>query len=122
MHLSREMARDIFGDLGHSISHLGVGSLGTAAATRSTSTAVLSREVAPGAALSAGAVAIETTTAALSASTATAVVTTAVGSRLGTTLLDDDLLAVDHMGVRVQSSVVSLGSLVLDKSAVLDNR
>lgn len=117
------MARDIFGDLGHSISLLGVGSLGTAAATRSTSTAVLSRKVAPGAALSAGAVAIETTTAALGASTATtAVVATAVGSRLRTTLLDDDLLAVDHMGVRVQSSIVSLGSLILDKSAVLGNR
>lgn len=115
------MGPNISGDFGHTILRLGVSSLGTTTAARSPSAAVLAREVTPGVALPAGAVAIKAAAAALAAAATTAVVATAVGSRLGSALLDNDLLAVDDVGVRVQSHIIALGSLVLDKGAVLDN-
>lgn len=89
-----------------------------AAAAGSTTAPVAPGEVTP-AALAAGAVAVETATAALGASTAAAVAGATVGVGLGPALLDDDLLAVDDMRVRVQGGVVALGGLVLDEGAVL---
>lgn len=99
---------------------LGVGCLSGTAAAGGTTAPVAPGEV-TSAALAAGAVAVEAATAALGTSTAAAVAAATVGVGLGSALLDDDLLAVDDMRVRVQGGVVTLGGLVLDEGAVLPN-
>jgi hypothetical protein len=97
---------------------LGVLGLGTTAAAWGSASSVLSREVAPVAALAAVAVAVETTTATLRAAASAAKVV-AVGVGLGAALLNDDLLSVDTVGAGAESGLETLSGLVLDKGAVL---
>lgn len=101
--------------------HLDVGDLGTSTATGSTASATaLSREVASSI-LAARAVTIKATTAtARGITTASAEVTT-VGVGLGSSGLDNNVLAINGKVLAGQSSLVALNSLVLNKGTVLRN-
>lgn len=96
--------------------HLSVGNLGTTTATGSTSPAANL----PGEVASRVLASCATTATARSIASASAEVTT-VGVGLGSSWLNDDVLAVDGEVLIGQSSLVALNSLVLNKRAVLES-
>lgn len=100
---------------GRGLSSRGTATVGSAAATR------LAAESTAAAALAARATTLEATTA-TSSSTATVrgtVVATTEGGRLGATLLNNNVLAVDGVGVGGNGGVVTGLGLEFNESAVL---
>lgn len=100
---------------GRGLSSRGTATVGSAAATR------LTTESATAAALAAGATTLEATTATASgaATSRGSVVATSEGSGLGTTLLDNNVLAIDGVGVGGNGGVITGLGLEFDESTVL---
>lgn len=102
--------------------HLDVGGLGTSTTTGSTASATaLSREVASSI-LAARAVTIKATTAATRGITTASAEVTTVGVGLGSSGLDNNVLAINGKVLAGQSSLVALNSLVLNEGTVLRDR
>lgn len=103
------------------LSGRGLSSRGTATVGSAAATTRLASESTTAAALAAGATALEATTATASgtATSSGSVVATSEGSGLGATLLNNNVLAINGVGVGGNGGIITGLGLELDESAVL---